>query len=68
MTWEWARLNGRINRTAVSTGVGAGAGPGVIAAGLIGAAFGFIVARTDWNLWPVVLAHTLPDTISFIQG
>ncbi len=42
--------------------------PGVIAAGLIGAVYGSIVVRANGNLWPVILAHAVPDTISLLQA
>lgn len=42
-----------------------GAG-GMIAAGVIGLGYGLVFWLGLRNLWPLILAHAIPDTISFI--
>ena len=40
----------------------------VITAGLIGLVFGAAYIRGGRNLWPLILVHAIPDTISLLQS
>ncbi len=40
----------------------------VIIAGLIGLVFGAAYLRGGRNLWPLILVHAIPDTISLLQS
>ena len=40
----------------------------VAAAGLIGLVFGTAYVLGGRNLWPLMLAHAIPDTISLLQS
>ena len=39
---------------------------GAIVSGVIGLGYGLLFWRGGRNLWPLILAHAIPDTISFI--
>lgn len=41
---------------------------GVILTGVVGVIFGWLRTRTQWNLWPLIIAHGLVDTISMVGG
>jgi len=41
---------------------------GMVAAGLFGLLYGFVFWRSGLQLWPVIIAHALPDTISILSG
>lgn len=41
---------------------------GMVVAGLFGLLYGFVFLRSGMQLWPVVIAHALPDTISILGG
>jgi membrane protease YdiL (CAAX protease family) len=41
---------------------------GAVVAGLFGLLYGFIFLKSGMQLWPVIIAHALPDTISILSG
>lgn len=41
---------------------------GMVIAGLFGLWFGLVYWRSGRMLWPVVIAHALPDTVSILSG
>lgn len=41
---------------------------GVIVTGVVGLLFGWLRIRSNWNLWPLIIAHGLVDTISMCAG
>lgn len=41
---------------------------GMVIAGLFGLWFGLVFWRSGKLLWPVVIAHALPDTVSILSG
>jgi membrane protease YdiL (CAAX protease family) len=41
---------------------------GVVVASLFGLLYGFVFWRSGMQLWPVIIAHALPDTISILSG
>ena len=40
---------------------------GAIAAGVIGLVYGLLFWLGERNLWPLIVAHAIPDTISFVS-
>jgi len=41
---------------------------GMVIAGLFGLLFGVVFWRSGKLLWPVIIAHALPDTVSILSG
>jgi hypothetical protein len=41
---------------------------GMVIAGLFGLLFGLVFWRSGKLLWPVIIAHALPDTVSILSG
>ena len=39
---------------------------GIVVTGVVGVFFGWLRTRTEWNLWPLILAHAAVDTVSMV--
>jgi membrane protease YdiL (CAAX protease family) len=39
---------------------------GIVVTGVVGILFGWLRTKTEWNLWPLIIAHAAVDTISML--
>jgi uncharacterized protein len=39
---------------------------GIVVTGAVGVLFGWLRTKTDWNLWPLIIAHAAVDTVSML--